>query len=80
MVAEISQLTGAQPHECSEDRINQRNGYRDRPFDPRVGIVELAIPKLRKGSYKKIGAVLRRARPPWERPGIRNHQLILGIP
>lgn len=49
MVAEISQLTGAQPHERSDDRINQRNGYRDRPFDTRVGTVELAIPKLRKG-------------------------------
>ena len=51
MVAEISKLTGAQPHERSEDRINQRNGYRDRPYDTRVGTLALAVPKLRTGSY-----------------------------
>src|SRR5690606_4205086 len=28
-----------------------RNGYRQRPFDTRVGSIELAIPKLRRGSY-----------------------------
>jgi transposase-like protein len=31
--------------------VNYRNGYRLRPFDTRVGTVELAIPKLRRGSY-----------------------------
>lgn len=51
MAVEVGQLVGAEPHERNEERSNQRNGYRDRPFDTRVGTVDLAIPKLRKGSY-----------------------------
>jgi transposase-like protein len=35
---------------CAE-RTNHRNGYRQRPFDTRVGTIDLAIPKLRRGSY-----------------------------
>jgi putative transposase len=37
--------------ERSPERINSRNGYRPRRFDTRVGTMELAIPKLRAGSY-----------------------------
>ena len=37
--------------EQSPERVDYRNGYRSRPFDTRVGTVELAIPKLRRGSY-----------------------------
>ena len=33
------------------DRINRRNGYRERRWDTRVGTIELDIPKPRKGSY-----------------------------
>ena len=32
-------------------RVNQRNGYRSRAWDTRVGTMELHIPKLREGSY-----------------------------
>jgi transposase-like protein len=35
----------------SEERANQRNGFRRRRWDTRVGSIDLAIPKLRKGSY-----------------------------
>jgi hypothetical protein len=35
----------------SIDRVNSRNGYRARDFDTRVGSIDLAIPKLRSGSY-----------------------------
>ena len=51
MAAEIDALTGAAWGEQSPERVNQRNGYRQRPFDTRVGSIELAIPKLRRGNY-----------------------------
>jgi transposase-like protein len=51
MALEVENLTGAAPGERSPDRVNQRNGYRDRVWETRAGTVELHIPKLRKGSY-----------------------------
>src|SRR6202166_317016 len=51
MELETDSLTGAPYGQRSEDRINQRNGYRDRIWETRAGTVELRIPKLRKGSY-----------------------------
>jgi putative transposase len=51
MALEVENLAGAAHGERSPDRINQRNGYRDRMWETRAGTVELHIPKLRKGSY-----------------------------
>src|SRR4051794_1876564 len=51
MELEVAGLTGAAHGERNPERINQRNGYRDRPWETRAGTVELRIPKLRKGSY-----------------------------
>jgi putative transposase len=51
MAAEVDQLTGAAAGVRSPERINHRNGYRDRGWETRVGRIDLAIPKLRKGSY-----------------------------
>ncbi len=51
MELEVESLTGAARGELSPDRINQRNGYRDRVWETRAGTVELRIPKLRRSSY-----------------------------
>ena len=51
MELEVETLTGAGHGERSPERINQRNGYRERDWETRAGTVELRIPKLRKGSY-----------------------------
>ncbi|MCP5112793.1 MAG: IS256 family transposase, partial [bacterium] len=51
MELEAQGLTGAGHGERSPDRINHRNGYRDRVWQTRAGTIELKIPKLRKGSY-----------------------------
>src|SRR5579863_8826896 len=51
MELEVEARTGAAPGERTPDRLNHRNGYRDRDWETRAGTVELRIPKLRKGSY-----------------------------
>jgi putative transposase len=51
MELEVESLTGAPHGERSRERLNHRNGYRDRMWETRAGAVELRIPKLRKGSY-----------------------------
>jgi putative transposase len=51
MGAEVDAVCGAPFGERSPERVNRRNGYRERDWDTRVGSIELAVPKLREGSY-----------------------------
>jgi transposase-like protein len=51
MDAEVETACGAGYGEVSPSRVNSRNGYRQREWDTRAGTVELAVPKLRHGSY-----------------------------
>ena len=51
MSAEADAVCGAPYGERSADRVNARNGYRERQWDTRLGSIDLAIPKLRSGSY-----------------------------
>ena len=51
MALEVEGLCGAGHGERTPARTNQRNGFRDRPWETRAGTVELRIPKLRKGTY-----------------------------
>jgi transposase-like protein len=52
MEAEVSDLVGAARGERAPgERLTHRNGYRPRPWATRAGEIELAIPKLRRGSY-----------------------------
>src|SRR5205809_7802594 len=50
--AEVSaQIRAAHGERAPERRVTQRNGYRPRGWNTRVGTIELAIPKLRQGSF-----------------------------
>lgn len=49
--AEADAVCGAEYRQPSPDRLVQRNGYRHRELDTRAGTIDVAIPKLRQGSY-----------------------------
>jgi transposase-like protein len=69
MEAEVSAQIGAGRYERSSERVTQRNGYRGRPWDTRVGTLELQIPKLRQGSYF----------PSWLEPRRRAEQALVAV-
>jgi hypothetical protein len=49
--ADVDAFCGARCGEHSPERSNRRDGYSERNWDTRVGSLELAMPKLREGSY-----------------------------
>src|SRR3954467_2954425 len=51
MSADADGVCGAPYGTSTPARANVRNGYRHRDFDTRAGTIDLAIPKLRSGSY-----------------------------
>src|SRR5215210_4109289 len=67
--AEVAAQIGAGRYERSLERTTQRNGYRSRPWDTRVGSLELQIPKLRTGSYF----------PSWLEPRRRAEQALVAV-
>lgn len=69
MEEEVSAQIGAKRYERSEERTNYRNGFRLRQWDTRVGTLELAIPKLRVGSYF----------PSWLEPRRRSEQALVEV-
>ena len=69
MDAEVSAQIGAGRYERTSERTTQRNGYRARPWDTRLGTLELAIPKLRQGSYF----------PSWLEPRRRAEQALVAV-
>ena len=69
MEAEVGAQIGAERYERSPERTAQRNGYRPRPWDTRLGTLELAIPKLRTGSYF----------PGWLEPRRRAEQALVAV-
>jgi putative transposase len=62
MELEVSELIGAAHGERTPDRATHRNGYRRREWDTRAGVIELEIPKLRRGSYFPHGLLEPRKR------------------
>src|SRR5829696_7264358 len=69
MEAEVAAQIGAERYERTEERSTQRNGYRPRTWDTRVGSLELQIPKLRQGSYL----------PGWLEPRRRAEQALVAV-
>ena len=51
MSADVDSICGADYGSRSQQRVNRRNGYRQRDWDTRVGTIQLAVPKLRQGAY-----------------------------
>jgi transposase-like protein len=51
MDTDAQSLCNAGFNEKSPDRTNTRNGYRSHAWDTRAGTIDLAVPKLRQGSY-----------------------------
>ena len=51
MELEVAQHVGAERYERAPDRTGQRNGYRTRAWDTRVGSLELQVPRVRDGSF-----------------------------
>jgi putative transposase len=51
MEAEVEAHLGAARYEQTAERSGQRNGYRERPWDTRVGSIPLRVPRVRDGSY-----------------------------
>jgi hypothetical protein len=51
MEAEVGAHVGAGRHERTAARTGQRNGYRERDWDTRVGKIGLRVPRVRDGSY-----------------------------
>ena len=49
--AEADAVCGAEYGVADPERGHHRNGYRHRDLDTRVGTIDVAIPKLRQGSY-----------------------------
>jgi len=51
MELEVTQHLGAERHARTAARTGQRNGYRERSWDTRVGTIDLQVPRVRDGSY-----------------------------
>jgi len=62
MSADADAVCGAPYGQRSPERRNIRNGYRSRGWDTRAGSIELAVPKLREGSYFPDWLLQRRRR------------------
>jgi putative transposase len=60
--AQADSVCGADYGTRSEDRINRRNGYRNRDLDTRVGTLDVAVPKLREGAFFPDWLLARRRR------------------
>ncbi len=77
--ADVSAVCGAEYGERTDKRVNSRNGYRRRPLETRLGTLEVAIPKLRKGTYHPSWLLAPRRR--WEQAFVNvvSEAYVLGV-
>jgi transposase-like protein len=69
MEIEVSQQLGAERYERTGERMGQRNGYRERDWDTRVGTIGLRVPRVREGGYV----------PGWLEPRKRAEQALVAV-
>ena len=69
MEIEVSQQLGAERYERTGDRVGQRNGYRERDWETRVGTIGLRVPRVREGGYV----------PGWLEPRKRGEQALVAV-
>jgi transposase-like protein len=69
MEIEVSQQLGAERYERTSERVGQRNGYRERDWDTRVGTIGLRVPRVREGGYV----------PGWLEPRKRAEQALVAV-
>jgi transposase-like protein len=69
MEVEVSQQLGADRYERTAERSGQRNGYREREWDTRVGTIGLRVPRVREGGYV----------PGWLEPRKRAEQALVAV-
>src|ERR1700721_2202262 len=79
MSAEADAVCGAPYGVPGPERVNVRNGYRHRDFDTRVGTLDVAIPKLRSGSYFPDWLLERGARAEAALVGVGATRYLLGV-
>ena len=60
--AQADQVCGAPHGVRDEGRVNRRNGYRHRDLDTRLGTLDVAVPKLREGSFYPDWLLVRQRR------------------
>src|SRR2546429_8962789 len=80
MSAEADAVCGAPYGQRSDERVNSRNGYRPREWDTRAGTVELAVPKLRQGSYFPDWLLQHRRRGEQALGSVVGTRFLLGVP
>jgi transposase-like protein len=80
MQAEMSALCNAAPGEWTPERTHARNGYRARTWDTRLGTMDLAIPKLRRGSYYPDWLLEPRRRAEWALVAVVADCYLAGVP
>ena len=67
MELEVAQHLGAERYQRTSERQGERNGYRDRQWDTRVGTLDLRVPRVRDDCWSRASEPSERSWPPCAR-------------